>query len=104
MVPVKTEALQALVINLPQAEGRRRLMQAQLEQPGMPKYAFVPGVDGRALPDAEVAKVYDLEKTKSDFGRALTRGELGCALGHVAAYREIVARALPVALVFEDDA
>ena len=79
-------------------------MQAQLEQPGMPQSSIVAGVDGRMLPEAEVAKVYDAERTRQDFGRELTRGELGCALGHVAAYREIIARNLPIALVFEDDA
>ena len=101
---MKIENLEALVVNLPQAEGRRRLMQAQLEQPGMPRYKLVPGVDGRKLADSDLPSIYDREKTKSDFGRELTRGELGCALGHVAAHREIIARGLPVALVFEDDA
>lgn len=101
---MKPAELQALVINLAQAEGRRRLMQAQLEQPGMPGYRLVAGVDGRTLADADLPALYDAERTRRDFGRELTRGELGCALGHVAAYRDIVDRALPLALVFEDDA
>ncbi len=101
---MKLGELEALVINLPQAEGRRRLMQAQLEQPGMPKYRLIAGVDGRKLADAGLAAVYDAQTTRRDFGRELTRGELGCALGHVAAYRSIVERSLPLALVFEDDA
>jgi glycosyl transferase family 25 len=101
---VRVENLEALVINLPKAEGRRRLMQAQLEQPGMPRYRLVHGVDGRSLTDAEVQEKYDSGKTKRDFGRELTRGELGCALAHLAAYRAIVEGSLPLALVFEDDA
>jgi glycosyl transferase family 25 len=101
---VRTEELEALVINLPQAEGRRRLMRAQLEQPGMPKYRLVEGVDGRKLAEAELPAVYDAARAERDFGRGLTRGELGCALGHVAAYRSIVERTLPYALVLEDDA
>lgn len=101
---MKPADLEALVINLPQAEGRRRLMQAQLEQPGMPAYRLVPGVDGRKLADSELAAIYDAKRAARDFGRELTRGELGCALGHVAAYRSIVERSLPLALVFEDDA
>jgi glycosyl transferase family 25 len=95
---------EALVINLPQAEGRRRLMRAQLEQPGMPRYRIVDGVDGRALDEARLGSLYDNAATERDFGRALTRGEIGCALGHAAAYRYAVEQEIPLALVFEDDA
>ena len=101
---MKVSGLHALIINLPQAEGRRRLMLAQLDQPGMPRHEFVPGVDGRKLSDSELATSYDRERARIDFGRELTRGELGCALGHVAAYRAIIERELPIALVLEDDA
>lgn len=79
-------------------------MQAQLEQPGMPKYRLVAGIDGRKLSEPELRERYDAEKAKRDFGRELTRGEIGCALGHVAAYREVIAAGQPVALVLEDDA
>lgn len=79
-------------------------MQAQLEQPGMPSYEMVDGVDARKMDDAELARVYDAGRTARDFGRELTRGEVGCALAHVAAYRRAVALGSPLSLVFEDDA
>lgn len=96
--------LEALVINLPQAEGRRRLMQAQFEQPGMPKYRIIPGVVGKDIPDQDLPKIYDKARAVSDFGRELTRGEIGAALAHMAAQQYIVDNSVPLGLIFEDDA
>lgn len=104
MNPTSPALPHALVISLPEAHGRRRLMQAQLEQPGMPSYEMVDGVDARRMDDAALARVYDEPRTVRDFGRALTRGEVGCALAHVAAYRRAVELGNPLSLVFEDDA
>jgi len=94
----------ALVLSLPEAQGRRRLMQAQLEQPGMPSYEIVDGIDARRMDDAAFSRAYDEQHTVRDFGRALTRGEVGCALAHVAGYRRAVEVGHPLTLVFEDDA
>lgn len=38
------------------------------------------------------------------YGRLPSKGEVGCALSHMAVYEEIVSRGLTSALVFEDDA
>ena len=54
-------------------------------------------VDGSALTPPDPAPAL------AALGRALTPGEVGCSLSHLAAARRIVAAGHPVALVFEDD-
>jgi glycosyl transferase, family 25 len=101
---VTRDALTILVISLRGAEDRRRLMRAQLEVPAMPRHYIVDGVNGRDLPDVDLARLYDRAAALRDSGRELTRSEVGCALSHLDAYRQIDTQALPVALVLEDDA
>ena len=93
-----------LVISLPGAEARRRLMRAQLELPGMPPHRLVDAVDGSALSGRALAAVYDDAASQRYVGRSLTPGEIGCAASHLSAYRNIVAERLPMTLVLEDDA
>ena len=64
-----------LVISLPQALARRRLMQAQLELPGMPPYRLIDGVDGKRLDRAELDDIYDDAAARHRMGRSLTPGE-----------------------------
>jgi glycosyl transferase family 25 len=97
-------AVQILIISLGHAGGRRRLMQAQLDSPGMPPHRFLDAVDGAGLTADEVAEIYDDAAAKRRMGDSLTRPEIGCAASHLAAYRHIVANRLPLALVLEDDA
>lgn len=99
-----TQSTEILVISLPGAEPRRRLMRAQLDVPGMPPYRFIDGIDGRTLLGDELAGVYDEAAALRHAGRQLTRPEIGCASSHLAAYRDLTARRLGVALVLEDDA
>jgi glycosyl transferase, family 25 len=94
---------QVLVISLPTASTRRRFMEAQLDVPGMPPYRFIEGTDGRRLSEAELAGLYD-DAAARRLRRPLTIGEIGCAAGHRAAYRDIVANGAQVTLVLEDDA
>lgn len=96
--------IEIVVISLPEAETRRRLMRAQLEQPGMPPHRFVDGVDGRRLDVDELRAIYDEAAARRHVGRPLTAPEIGCAASHLAAYRQIVERSVPLALVLEDDA
>jgi glycosyl transferase family 25 len=92
-----------LVISLPRAGARRRLIQAQLDFPGMPPYRFLDAVEGAALDSVQLARLYDENKALSIQG-ALTLPEIGCAASHLAAFRQVVDRALPLAVVLEDDA
>jgi glycosyl transferase family 25 len=96
--------LRLFVINLPDATHRRRLMTAQLEQPGGPAHEFIAAVDGRSLSPQDIAKVYDAVAARANSARELSPSEIGCALSHRAAWRAIVDRGLAFGAVLEDDA
>jgi glycosyl transferase family 25 len=98
------ERVQVLAVSLPSAVARRRLMQAQLDAPGMPPYRLLDAVDGRKLTGAERARLYDDDAAKRYYGHAMTEPEIGCAASHFAAYRYISNNRLPWAVVLEDDA
>lgn len=95
--------LRILVISLKNAAGRRCLMSAQLESPGMPPYTWIDAIDGRALAPAQSNAIYD-EAKATQHNRALTPPEIGCAASHLAAYQHMINQNLSVALVLEDDA
>jgi glycosyl transferase family 25 len=94
--------LPVFVINLPDNQARREFMTLQLNALGM-NTTLWPAVDGRALSEQEVTQHYDDAKARR-YRRALTRGEIGCALSHIGIYRHMVAQNLPYALILEDDA
>ena len=93
-----------LVISLPEALARRRLMQAQLELPGMPPYRVIDAVDGKRLDQAKLNNIYDDAAARRRMGRSLTPGEIGCAASHLDVYRRMVADATGAAVILEDDA
>jgi len=100
---ISPDPLRAIVINLESAVGRRRLMSAQLDWPGMPAHEFFAAIDGRRL-DAECRRALYDEAAAMRHDRPLTAEEIGCAASHLAVYRLILERNLPAALVLEDDA
>jgi glycosyl transferase family 25 len=96
--------VQIIVISLPDAQARRRLMRAQLELPGMPPHRILDAVDGRNLAPASLAALYDDAAARSRVGRALTPPEIGCAASHLSALRQIAAENTGAAVILEDDA
>jgi GR25 family glycosyltransferase involved in LPS biosynthesis len=88
------------VINLPSDAERREHMAAQLGGLGLP-YRLWRGIDGRAISPQD-AKPY-MDRVRSIYGRALTLGELGCALAHLSVAKQIVDDESPFACVMEDD-
>jgi glycosyl transferase, family 25 len=95
---------QILVINLPSAGARRRLMQAQLDLPGMPPYRFIDALDGRQLDAPQLSLLYDDTAARRHLGRSMTASEIGCAHSHLGAYRHMVESGIALGLVLEDDA
>ena len=93
-----------LLISLPGAEARRRLMHAQLDLPGMPPYRVLDAVEGCSLDAPRLAEIYDEASALRISGQPLTPGEIGCAASHLAAHRQIAAGGAGAALVLEDDA
>src|SRR5688572_359740 len=89
--------MQVLTISLPSALARRRLIQAQVDTPGMPPHRFLDAVDGRTLSRNELAALYDDIEARRYYGHSMTAPEIGCAASHRAAYRlsQTIACAVP---------
>lgn len=92
----------AYVINMDANPARLANCAATLDRLGIP-WERVPGVDGRALPAAEVARVYDARANARRGRRPLVGPEIGCYLSHIAAWRRIAAGPAAGGAVFEDD-
>lgn len=91
------------VISLPGSHERQAFIFSQLERQGL-LFDWLEGVNGRELRNDEISRFYSEEKALSQGGRALTLGELGCALSHLKAYQSLIESDAKIALILEDDA
>lgn len=64
---------------------------------------FIEAVDGTLLSDKEIDAVYSKKHAIEIVGRALTKGEIGCALSHKLIYQKIIDENIQTALILEDD-
>ena len=94
---VMSQALRIFVISLARAAERRATVSAHLQALGL-EYELVDGVDGRALPAEEHARLLAPGVTFS------SPGVVGCYMSHMAVYRRLVETGAAAALVLEDDA
>ncbi|MGE4314153.1 MAG: glycosyltransferase family 25 protein [Pseudobdellovibrionaceae bacterium] len=94
--------MKIFVINRKKDADRRVKMEEQARKLGL-ELTFIEAVDGYALDDAEISAVYEASKRLRIYGRAMTRGEIGCYLSHRKTYEMMVAQKLPRALILEDD-
>ena len=92
----------AYLINLARNTMRLANSTAQLDRQGIP-FERIDAVDGRALPDAEIVRVYDSKENGRRARHPLIRSEIGCYLSHIAAWRRIAEGAAGGGFVFEDD-
>ncbi|EQC0988108.1 glycosyltransferase family 25 protein [Enterobacter asburiae] len=88
--------MKAYIINLESAKERKESMKAQADQSGL-CYEFIPAVDGRNIP------VNLLSLLRKEHSYAVTPGEIGCSLSHLAAYKALASSNDTCALVLEDD-
>jgi glycosyl transferase family 25 len=95
--------MQIFFINLPEDVYRRRAVEDQLRNLGL-HFEVLPAVKGKLLSSEDRRKNYDELRFARNEGRPALPGELGCALSHIEAYRLVVERKLPFALILEDDA
>jgi glycosyl transferase family 25 len=63
---------------------------------------WINAVDGRLIPEAELAQHFDAKRAELEYG-PMARGEIGTSLSHVNIYRQIVEQQLQYAVVLEDD-
>lgn len=93
--------MRAFIISSTEAADRRAFMSEQLGRLGI-EHEFFDAVRGaEAIGDLGL---YDKRAALAAEGRELRAGEVGCALSHARLYAEIERRALPWALILEDDA
>ncbi|MCW2316493.1 GR25 family glycosyltransferase involved in LPS biosynthesis [Rhodoblastus acidophilus] len=93
----------AFILHLERA--RQRRPQAEALCAGLPMPAeILPAVDGSALNEPAIARVYARQLHAPRFYFDLNRAEIGAFLSHRSAWRRIVEDGLDYAVVFEDDA
>lgn len=91
--------IEYFVISLERDESKRISAFSQLD--GIRnRVNWVKGIEGKSL---VISEHVDAEKCKKTISRNLTAGEVGCALSHISAYKEIIEKSLDYGVVFEDD-
>ena len=93
------DAMQTLVISLPNSTKRRDLVQAVLDKYQI-NWEFLAAVDGTTLKEADLP--YDRKKVSKLLGFDLTNTEIGCFLSHRKAWFKCISSNQPT-LIFEDD-
>ena len=94
--------MQIYVINLEKDVDRRLSIQTQMSRLNL-SFEFVVGVLGKTIPNNELEVICNKRKTFRNLCRNLTKAEIGCAMSHISAYKEIVDKNIPCALILEDD-
>ena len=90
--------MKIFVINLKRSIDRKHNFQKNWQFAS--KYIeIIEAVDGNNLSDKELSKIAPNYQSLN-----VTKGEIGCALSHLAIYKKIVNECIPMALILEDDA
>lgn len=96
--------MKVYVVNLKTSLERRSYIEKLLQRFGtFFETNVVEAVDGRYLPDDELGKIWDQNRTYRNYGRYMSGGEIGCSLSHRKCYEEILKNGDDMAMVIEDD-
>ena len=90
------------VVNLERDDKKRAHMIELSNSLGL-EFHFINAIYGKDLSQDQVDNVYDEALSKKEFGRSLSRGELGCALSHISIYQKMIDEDIEIAIVLEDD-
>ncbi|MCF6434397.1 glycosyltransferase family 25 protein [Pseudoalteromonas sp. MMG022] len=90
------------LINLDQSPDRLEKSVSRLAEQNL-SCERISGIYGKTLSDIELIKNYQPLLNRKLFYRPLTKGEIGCYMSHRKAWKTIVDRKLPYAIVLEDD-
>ena len=90
------------IVNLKRAVDRKKQIQQICKEYNL-NVEFIEAVDGSLLNKEEIECVYSETKTIEKIGRSLSKGEIGCALSHLAIYQKMLKENIKQAIIFEDD-
>lgn len=96
------EQIKIYVINLKSSIDRRKYIENLLSKLGL-NFEIFDAVIGKDLNEQFIENIYDSEKARKNFGRELSKGEIGCALSHKTLWKKIVEEKIDYALILEDD-
>lgn len=90
------------IVSMRDSTGRRAAITTRMRTLQI-EFEFVDAVVGRHLPADVLHGLGHGPATVAHYGRNLAAAEVGCLLSHLSIYRLMQARALPAAIVLEDD-
>lgn len=93
--------LKTFLINLDRRPDRLTFVKQQLENLDV-AFERVNAIDGSSLTDEQKA-FFNQKRFALECKRKVVKGEIGCALSHLAVWQRIVAENIPYALILEDD-
>ena len=91
------------VISLLASKARRVSVANNLNNMGI-SWEFVDAVDGRNGLPSKYEHLIDRESARANIGRDMLDAEIACAVSHYHAWKKIIEKQLPWALILEDDA
>jgi len=90
-----------IVISLERSHERRASIDSQMKNLDL-EFEYFDAVDANQLTDEDL-KCYSEQEALLDFGSALTKGEIACALSHYRVHKRIIDENLDRVIIFEDD-
>jgi glycosyl transferase family 25 len=90
------------VINMDENQDRMSRVTAELAALDIPFTRFS-AVNGRAIPEDELARIYDAEANARRARHPMIAAEIGCYLSHIAVWEQIAQGDHPGGIVLEDD-
>lgn len=90
------------VINLDKSPERMAKIAKRLNELEIP-FERISGVYGADLSEYDLNSAYSARLNARTYRRPLTKGEIGCYMSHLKAWKAIVDSSIPCALVIEDD-
>lgn len=88
--------MKTFVISLKNSNDRRNFISSQAQKHSV-NFSFIDAIKGKDIPE----NLYSL--LKKQYSYAVTQGEVGCSLSHLAAYKKLIESNEDFALILEDD-
>ena len=97
----KRKMIKIFVVNLKSSVQRRKIMERQLNDLGLP-FEIFEAIKGDEVTKDEIERYYDMDfyKNRPDY---FTAGAVGCTLSHYLIYKKMVEEKIEIALILEDD-